>query len=366
MTTTKGAYTMSELSDIIDGALGTKKTTATKAKTVEEPTVEIEASITPATEWEATKWDGVNRRKVSARELFGAEYPDVMLSQYQGFEYYAHLNVPTVPAIYYPAVEALRTLVLSCSCNLKAMLVGDTGTGKTSLAEYFAAKLGRPFARIQFDEFMDDQKLIGSLEVRGSEQGSETYFNKAELVRAMAYPTVACMDEFSRGPSHVTMLVNPILDRGSVTITTHDEKASATVEAVEDFFICATDNTNGTGDGMDVYNSSNVLDEAIRNRFDLYATVPYPSKATELEILLALGMDAGEADKLSKFSFLCHKGFRERTLRTSFSVRNLKAISQLVNAGVPTQDAIMMNMGQRCAKSEVADIQEMVRALWGS
>lgn len=362
-----GEFDLDEIMSVIDEALGDSPTAA-KSEIKTKP---LETTVFETTEWEATEWTGVTRRMVNAQEVFGTGVPAVGLAQYEGFENkrYAHLDVPTVPTVYEPCLTALGSLVLSCATGLKTMLVGDTGTGKTSLAEFFAAKLGRPFARIQFDEFMDDQKLIGSLEVRGTGDGaSETYFNKSELVRAMAYPSVACMDEFSRGPSHVTMLANPILDRGSVTVTTHDDSASSKVQAVDDFFICATDNTNGTGDDMDLYNSSNVLDEAIRNRFDLYERVPYPSESVEREIIKQFTQGKLDDDlvrQLAHFSAMCHKGYTDRKIRTAFSIRNLKAISELMLQGVSVKDAIRFNFYNRVSKSEQPDIAEVVRSIFG-
>lgn len=364
-------FDLDDIVSVIDEALGNSSkvepTTKSEIKTEYKPVEEI---VFETTEWMPTEWDGVDKRMVNAREIFGPDVPAVGLAQYRGFDGtdYQHLDMPPVPEVYEPCLQALSSLVLSCATGLKCMLVGDTGTGKTSLAEYFAAMLGRPFARIQFDEFMDDQKLIGSLEVRGTGDGaSETYFNKSELVRAMSYPTVACMDEFSRGPSHVTMLANPILDRGSVTVTTHDDSASAKVQSVDDFFICATDNTNGTGDDMDLYNSANVLDEAIRNRFDIYERVPYPSESIEREIIKQLTygkLDDDTVRKLAHFSAMCHKGYTDREIRTAFSIRNLKAISEMLLQGVDVKSAIKYNFINRVSKSEQPDITELIRAIW--
>jgi energy-coupling factor transporter ATP-binding protein EcfA2 len=361
------SHTLEEIASIINDAFG--ETDAKKA----EPEPEVMETTTmesfETTEWEASRWDNVEVRTVNAREIFGSDVPAVGIKQYRGFETYGNLDVPTLPAVYVPNTKALATLVLSCASGLKAMLVGDTGSGKTSLCEFFAAKLGRPFFRIQFDEFMDDQKLIGSLEVRQEEGASVTYFNKAELVRSMDYPAITAMDEFSRGPSHVTMLANPILDRGTVSITNQDEKVSVKVCADDDWMVVGTDNTNGSGDDMDLYNSSNVLDEAIRNRFDLYVRVPYAPETVERDIITQLAGDTLSSDdirKLAHFSAMCHKGYSDRKIRTAFSIRNLIAIVALCKQGTSITQAIGLNFQNRVSKSEQPDIAEMVRAIWGA
>jgi MoxR-like ATPase len=288
----------------------------------------------------------------------------VYIKQYRGFT----TNVLPVPEIYAPHIESLATIIKSEITGLKCLLVGDTGCGKTSLLEYYAACTGRPFFRQVWDESTDDQKLFGSLEVRTTESGAETYFNAAPLTRSMAFPAVAVMDELSAGTSSQTMLINPLLDRRQVTITTHDDTDSQVITAVDDWLVFATDNTAGNGDDLDLYNSRNILDQAIINRFDLYQKVPYAPESVERKLIKKFSDGAvsdDDAKKLAHFSALCHKGFSDRTITTAFSVRNLMAICALVKCGDTIQEAIKINYYTRVAKSEQADIAEMVRSVFG-
>lgn len=365
-------YSVKDIEDIIEAGLtGSEKSgakTKPKAATMTPEPEVYKAPAVVATDWEATEWDGVERRVISALEIFGKGVPDVGLTQYRGFESYPQLNVPEIPEVYKPNMDALSAMVIGTPAGLKTMLVGDTGTGKTSLVEFFAAKLGRPFVRVVFDATTDDQKLFGSLEVKSVEGASETYFNKSDLTKSLAYPSVACLDEFSRANAEQTMLVNPLLDRRQVTVTSHDDSVSEKITAVDDWMAFGTDNTNGSGDDMDLYNSSNVLDEAIRNRFDIYARVPYSPEAVERTIIAQLAdgkMSEDSVKKLAHFSALCHKGYSDRNLRTAFSVRNLKAIVGMFLQGMPIEQAIELNFGQRVSKSEHSDVAEMIRGIWG-
>lgn len=363
------SYSVEDIESILEESL-TRTSKRTKAEIKPEPIPEpvVKVVEVETTEWEDTPWDGVEVRTVASQEVFGDQVPNVPLKQYRGFTpSVCRLEVPTVPAVYHPNVEALSGLILSSTTGLKPILYGHTGTGKTSLYEYFAAMLGRPFTRVVFDATTDDQKLFGSLEVRSVEGASETYFNKSDLSYSMDFPTVVCMDEFSRANAEQTMLVNPVLDRRQITVTSHDDEKSSTIIAHEDWFVGGTDNTNGTGDDMDLYNSSNVLDEAIRNRFDIWAVVPYSPEKVERDIIKELSpdMDEDTVKKLAHFSALCHKGYGDRKLRTAFSVRNLIAICALWERGIKVQDGIGMNFSKRVAESEGADIAEMVRSIWG-
>lgn len=353
---------MTELESVLNEVLSPKSETQTS---VPEPEPEVVENTLEPTDWEAhPDYEGVEWREISARELFNeVSLPNVLIKQYRGFD-----NTLPVPSIYAPHLASLTTIIKSEITGLKALLVGDTGCGKTSLLEYYAAVTGRPFFRVVWDESTDDQKLFGSLEVRTGESGTETYFNPSPLTRSMAYPSLVVMDELSAGTSGQTMLVNPLLDRRQITITTHDESASQVITAVDDWLVFATDNTAGNGDDLDLYNSRNILDQAIINRFDLYQKVPYAPESTERQLIHLFSegaVDAEDGKKLAHFSAQCHKGFSDRTITTAFSVRNLMAICALVKAGDSVKEAIKLNYWARVAKSEQPDIAEMVRSIFG-
>ena len=363
------SYSVEEIEQIIENSLNDNVDMSDPSDMEEEGKGPVLTTITTG-DWEPTAWAGVEKRIVNSRDVFGPNVPEVALTQYHGFNDTDHcrLPVPEIPKVYEPNKDGLSSLILANATGLKAMMFGDTGTGKTSLAEFFAAKLGRPFVRVVFDATTDDQKLYGSLEVKSVEGASETYFNKSDLSYSLDFPTVACMDEFSRANAEQTMLVNPLLDRYEVSVTSHDDSICQTIKADSDWFVCGTDNTNGTGDDMDLYNSANVLDEAIRNRFDIWARIPYPNQGTEMKIIDQLTderMPNKEVINLAKFSQLCHKGYEERTLRTAFSVRNLIAICSLWERGIDLKTAVEMNFKSRVAKSEVSDVAETIRGIWG-
>ena len=272
------------------------------------------------------------------------------------------IAIPEVDPYYVPDAKVLSTIITAGHLKLKLMTIGDTGTGKTSLLEYFAAKTGRPFVRQQFDNNLDDQKLFGCLEF--DEKG--TYFNKSLMVKSFDYPTVCVFDEFTRATSEITMLANPVLDRGTVTVTAKDGEC-AVAQTSEDFLIFGTDNTAGNGDGMDIYNSSNVVDEAIRNRFDLYEHMDYPPKSVVTDIVERMSdghLTDDEMTKIVAFTLLVQKGFKERTITTAWSTRNLKAIIPLVKVGYELKDAVEVNYLNRILESERADVEETMRVVF--
>ena len=356
-----------ELETLINGVMAEESGPVPEAEPIlaEEWMPVLLISSTP---WsEHSDFSGVETRKVNAQELFNTtEVPNMLINQYRGFKQ----GVLPVPDIYEPNMDALSTIIKSEVAKLKAILIGDTGCGKTSLLEYYAAMTGRPFCRVVWDQSTDDSTLFGSLEVKSSgDGGMETYWNKSPLVKSMALPAIVVQDEISTGSAGQTMLLNPLLDRGQVTITSHDDNVSETIDAHPEWLVFATDNAAGNGDDLDLYNSRNVLDQAIINRFDLYQRVSYAPESVERRLITAFAGEAISDDdtrKLAKFSALCHKGFTDRQITTAFSVRNLMAICKLVSLGESLQSAIKINYFNRVAKSEQSDIAEMIRSIWGA
>ena len=311
-------------------------------------------------------YEGVTYRKVMAWAVFPIEdwkAVDFEVTQYQGFESHP-LGVPEIDPVYIPNQSALTVLLMSDHTDLKALLVGHPGTGKTSLLEYFAAMLGRPFVRFNFDQTTDDAKLFGSLELAEG----KTFFNKSDLTKSLSYPALLGMDEFSRANSFQTMLVNPLLDSKIVRVTSHDDSASEVVRAVEGWSVFGTDNTNGTGDDMDLYNSANVLDEAIRNRFDIFHTVPYMAETEERELIkhLSPSLEESLVKKLAKASAMFHKGYADRSITSAFSIRNLKAVLKLHSAGCSLGQALTYNFVTRVSDTDRPDVQETIRSIFGS
>lgn len=311
-------------------------------------------------------YEGVMYRKVRAWAVFPVvdwRAVDFEITQYQGFESYP-LGVPEIDPVYMPNQDALTVLLMSEYTDLKALLIGHPGTGKTSLLEYFAAILGRPFVRFNFDQTTDDAKLFGSLELGGG----KTYFNKSDLTKSLDYPSVVDLDEFSRSNSFQTMLVNPLLDRKMVRVTSHDETVSEVVNAVEGWSVFGADNTNGTGDDMDLYNSANVLDEAIRNRFDIFQTVPYMTETEERKLIkhLSPSLEESLVKKLAKASAMFHKGYADRSITSAFSIRNLKAVLKLHEAGCSLGQALTYNFVTRVSETDRPDVQETIRSIFGS
>ena len=341
-----------------------------------EPVVVHEYTTEPV---QAVNWDdyaepawsehpdfpGVQTRLVDADWLFKKQLNMGEIRQYKGFESCCPIPVPPVDPLYEPDHNNLKALCRASRLGLKPLLVGDTGSGKTSILEYFAAMTGRPFHRQEFDASTDDQKLLGSLEYDSKKGG--TYFNKSDFVKSMSFPSLTDADEVCRAMTATQMLLNPILDRNQARVTSHDDDKSETIQAHPEWMFAATDNTAGNGDDLDIYSAANVMDAAVANRFDMVLNHPYPSAEVEqriIENMVGEAMPPKVIGQLVKFSQLMHKAFSTRDITCSFSMRNIKAVVALYLDGATIHEALEANFLRRCTESERSDVQETIRTVF--
>jgi hypothetical protein len=68
---------------------------------------------------------------------------------------------------------------------------------------------------------------------------------------------------------------------------------------------------------------------------------------------------------LARLSALFHRGFKSGELSVAFSPRNLAAITKMTRAGVSLMHAVELNYTTRVPQSEISDIQENIRAVFG-
>ena len=175
------------------------------------------------------------------------------------------------------------------------------------------------------------------------------------------------LDEVSRAPGGANMIYKRALDRGELFVPEMKDAGQRAIKPVDGWIICGTDNTKGDGEDMDKYPMSNVQDAAFRNAMGAMIEFDYlPLKEEEALITgMAAEMDAGTVKKLAQFSNLMHGAFKESEINTAFSPRQLETICKHFNNGMDIRASIDLAFVSFCAKSELSDVKESLRACFG-
>ena len=110
--------------------------------------------------------------------------------------------VPNIPVLYQLWISVLRN-------NLKALVVGPTGSGKSSLQDYFAAHINQPLFRLNGRGDMESDTILGRPWV--GEKGME--FLKGELVKAAEKGYWIVIDEPWKLPAPIQMALQRFYEK---------------------------------------------------------------------------------------------------------------------------------------------------------
>ena len=192
--------------------------------------------------------------------------------------------VPAAPLNYVvPAMECKKALIWASSPSMRQSLLlrGETGTGKTELVTYLAARLGIPLARVECHGSMTPDILDGGVRLLPNPQGDGviTKYVLSDIMKIYRDGGWILFDEVDKVSDEVTSRLHAICDGKSVTIPETGE----VIDKHPNTRVWGTSNT--IGDGTSVrYLSSRPLDAAFRARW-AGIEVKYLPASEELRML---------------------------------------------------------------------------------
>ncbi len=165
-------------------------------------------------------------------------------------------------------------------------ITGLSGNGKTLQIEQVAAKQRRELFRVNITCDTDEDDLLGGFRLING----ETVFVPGPAVEAMERGALLLLDEIDLATAKI-MCLQPILEGKGVFL----KKVGQWVKPQPGFNIIATANTKGQGNENGKFVGTNVLNEAMLDRFPVTFEQPYPSIKQETKILAkhmeSLGID---------------------------------------------------------------------------
>eukprot|EP01029_Cantina_marsupialis_P012772 TRINITY_DN2822_c0_g1_i4.p1 TRINITY_DN2822_c0_g1~~TRINITY_DN2822_c0_g1_i4.p1 ORF type:complete len:5400 (+),score=2320.53 TRINITY_DN2822_c0_g1_i4:448-16200(+) len=135
------------------------------------------------------------------------------------------------------------------------LLQGPTSSGKTSIIEYLAGRLGYKSIRINNHEHTDLQEYMGSYV---SDDQGRLVFEEGALVQAVRNGYWLILDELNLAPSEVLEALNRLLDDNRELFLPETQE---TIRPHPNFLLFATQNPPGT------YAGRKKLSRAFKNRF---------------------------------------------------------------------------------------------------
>src|SRR3989339_107177 len=169
--------------------------------------------------------------------------------------------------------DILKTLAVGVRDNLPILLIGESGTGKTSAIRYLANQTGNGLRRVNLNGGTTADELVGRLLI--NDKG--TYWVDGVLTEAMRKGEWIVLDEINAALPEVLFVLQSVLDDdGYLVLTEKDDKEI--VHKHKDFRLFATCNPPD-------YAGTKELNKALLSRFAICIHADFPNEKTELEII---------------------------------------------------------------------------------
>lgn len=216
----------------------------------------------------------------------------------QGHEHALH--VPVLNSSYHFRADLLKPFMnwLFSPCGDSCLLVGPTGSGKSSLVEQTAARLNWPCLTVSAHSRMEMPELTGfNMPVTDPVSGDlNTKFVDGPLTKAMRYGFLFVLDEYDTLDPAVSVGLHAVLEGRPLVIA---ENGGEVIRPHPNFRFVACGNTAGQGDESALYAQTMQQNLATMDRFRVF-TVGYLDAAAELPLLTAISNDIphGLAEKM--------------------------------------------------------------------
>lgn len=266
-------------------------------------------------------------RKATWRELFG-------VNSDRTCHVWNSAEAPAIdPDYHWPNDETIAILsALARGCH--PWLYGPPGTGKTTMAEQFAARLGRPFRLISCDDTTEAPELVG---MRGPHEGTTVWLDGI-LTSAMRLPgCIILLDEPTIARAGAIMVMQNILQNRAYFIKETGER----VACAPGVLFIAADNTNGTGNGAaHGFEDTRRMNAAFLDRFAIKVSLDWLAPDTESAVLIQrTGCTPALAKLLVDAAIVTRTNAANGKLNVALGLRRLMAWAGQLTDGTPARKA---------------------------
>lgn len=203
-------------------------------------------------------------------------------------------------------------------------ITGLSGNGKTLGIEQSCAQLGRELIRVNITIETDIDDLLGGFRLKANFDGAtETVWHNGPVIEAMERGAILLLDEIDLASNKI-MCLQSILEGKGVFL----KKIGRFINPTSGFNIIATANTKGKGSEDGRFIGTNVLSEALLERFAITFEQSYPPPSIEQKILeknsSSLGInDLDFCKRLVDWSDIIRKTFYDGGIDEIISTRRL-------------------------------------------
>ena len=198
-------------------------------------------------------------------------------------------------------------------------ITGLSGNGKTLMIEQVCAQLKRELYRVNITIETDEDDLMGGHTL----QNGNIIFREGPVIKAMRKGAVLLLDEVDLGSNKLMCLQSVLEGKGYLI-----KKTGEWVKPAPGFTILATANTKGQGSEDGKFIGTQIMNEAMLERFAITMQQEYPPVTTERSILkkemaLTGPVDEEFCTKLVDWADIIRKTYYEGAIDDVITTRRL-------------------------------------------
>lgn len=281
----------------------------------------IGASETSATEPMAAEVDTPARRGSYLEKLFRNEI----------------LSPPDIKDGFYVDKDIWYLLIRNLVNGVNTMMIGPTGSGKTSLVKIASEKIGKAFRVYDMGSMYDP--VSGLLGVHRLSEGGVSVFDYAKFTQDVQEEGVLLLDELSRAPVTTNNILFPCLDdRRSLPVEIAGTSDKRQIPVHEDCCFVATANIGAE------YTGTMSMDKALVNRFFPIELDYLPPSQEQRILQIRTGIDKADSINVVKIAENIRNMFKKQEVSSSISTRETLMVAELVSDGWSVMKALELVM----------------------
>lgn len=302
--------------------------------------------------------------KISVRQVFGIDSDMQVPAFSQPTE-----HVPEQDTSYRFDRDTTLAVLAGFTYNLRVLIQGFHGTGKTTHIEQIASRINWPCIRINLDSHISRIDLIGrdAIVLRDGQQVTE--FRESLLPWALQRPVALVFDEYDAGRPDVMFVIHRILEaEGKLTLLDQNR----VIHPNKAFRLFATANTIGLGDTTGLYHGTQQINQGQMDRWNIVAKLNYLAHDTEMQIVLEklpaykTGEGRHTVSAMVSCADLTRRGFMNGDISTLMSPRTVLSWAKNAQIFNDVGFAFQLSFLNRCDEPERPIVAEYYQRCFGT